>query len=428
VVATNALELGIDVGGLDAAVLTTFPARSPRSASRPAGRARPGGLSGGARRRRGRPRPVLHDPPRRAVQPLPGGGGGQPVEPAVAEAHAACAAYEIPLHSRTGRSWAGRSRRRPTGSSSRDCVRLKDGKLYWSHRQRPAPQCRHPLLERRTDLCDRVGRPRAAGDLDEERAFRDAHPGAVYLHQGETHVCERLDLSRREVTGTSRGRRLLHPTQDREGPRDHRPARQGPIGEVGLHHGVVRVETHVVAYQKRKLGSREVLDTVWLDLPPTVFETKGLVGDPRPPARGGRLDPVEHPGGAARRRARRDRDAAAHGHLRPLGHRGPLHQLAPPDRRGHHLHPRGLPGRRRHLTESPSPPDVTTCRRRSRPSAPAPAPRLSELRSVPQVRQLQRPARQGRGGGAARHDPLVRARLRPTQYVSHALRADYETP
>jgi DEAD/DEAH box helicase domain-containing protein len=48
------------------------------------------------------------------------------------------------------------------------------------------------------------------------------------------------------------------------------------IGPIGHHYGVVRVESHVIGYQKRKLGSREVTDTVYLDLPPTVFETEGI--------------------------------------------------------------------------------------------------------------------------------------------------------
>ena len=48
------------------------------------------------------------------------------------------------------------------------------------------------------------------------------------------------------------------------------------MGQVGHHHGVVRVEATVIGYQKRKLGSREVLDTVYLDLPSTVFETEGI--------------------------------------------------------------------------------------------------------------------------------------------------------
>ena len=48
------------------------------------------------------------------------------------------------------------------------------------------------------------------------------------------------------------------------------------IGEVGHHLGALRVETHVVGYQKRKLRTREVIETVYLDFPPTVFETEGI--------------------------------------------------------------------------------------------------------------------------------------------------------
>ena len=82
ITATNALELGIDVGGLDAALLCTFPG-TVSSYRQQSGRARTvqGDVARGPRRRCGRPRPVLHVPPGPALQPAPGSGRDQPRQP-----------------------------------------------------------------------------------------------------------------------------------------------------------------------------------------------------------------------------------------------------------------------------------------------------------------------------------------------------------
>ncbi len=275
IIATNALELGIDVGGLDAALLTSFPgtiAAFRQQAGR-AGRGRDeslvtlvGGEDALDQYFMTHPDELFTRPPEAAVI--------NPENPLVAEAHAACAANELPLTIADRETLGTAMEEAANRLVQAGHLKLKDGSLYWARRQRPAPQVNIRTSGGAAYVI--VGPEGAIGTLDEERAFRDGHEGAVYLHEGETFVVDMMDTRRREIRVTPRmvdyytqprSEKLLEVIESEARDR---------IGPIGHHYGTVRVETHVVGYQKRKLGSREVMDTIYLDLPPTVFETEGI--------------------------------------------------------------------------------------------------------------------------------------------------------
>jgi DEAD/DEAH box helicase domain-containing protein len=287
IVATTALELGIDVGGLDAAVLTTFPGTisSFRQQSGRAGRRRSdslvalvGGEDALDQYFMTHPDELFERPPEAAVI--------NPQNPLVAEGHAACAAHELPL--RIGdREILGDVIEEAANRLVQDGhLRLRDGSLYWARREAPAPR-----IDIRASggppfmiLAPEEGGWQPIGTVDRARAFRDVHEGAVYLHQGEPHVVEHLDTAHQEVR--VRPASVDYYTQPKEEKHleilDVLSVLSRRTRDVGFHYGIVRVESHVVAYQKRKLGSRELIDTIPLDLPPTVFETEGIwltIGD-----------------------------------------------------------------------------------------------------------------------------------------------------
>ena len=130
VITTDALELGIDIGALDAAVVVTFPGTvaSLQADVGPCGAARP--RAGGVRRRRGRARPVLLPPSRRLPRPQRRGGDPRPrvradppAAPAVRRARGAAqrarrggARAELETHARALEA-AGELRGRAAGSS-----------------------------------------------------------------------------------------------------------------------------------------------------------------------------------------------------------------------------------------------------------------------------------------------------------------------
>lgn len=275
IVATNALELGIDVGGLDAAVLSSFPGTISafRQQSGRAGRSLDeslvvlvGGEDALDQYFMTHPGELFSRPPESAVI--------NPANPMVLEAHTACAASELPLGLADSAVLGDGVEEAANRLTQQGHLRLRDGHLYWARRQRPAPE-----VDIRTSggpTYSVVGPDGLIGTLDEERAFRDGHAGAVYLHQGETFVVGRLDLARREVRVNPA--QIGYYTQPRTEKTldiidEDRSRRLGAVRHVL---GWVRVETLVVGYRKLRLGTREVLETVDLDLPSTVFETQGI--------------------------------------------------------------------------------------------------------------------------------------------------------
>jgi DEAD/DEAH box helicase domain-containing protein len=275
--ATNALELGIDVSGLDAVLVAGFPGT----------RAAWWQQVGRAGRNAGDALAVLvaRDDPLdtylvnhpealldRAVEDTV----FDPDNPYVVAPHLCAAAQEVPirdsevddlgLHARElldELTRAGRLRRRPHG-------------WYWTH-----PEAASAL----TDIRSGSGRPyslvegstgRVVGTVDGGSAHATAHAGAVYVHRGETWLVESLDLDehvamidRADVDYSTTARELTEITITRE--LDHRSWADGRLS-----FGLVEVGHQVVSYLRRRQPSGEVLDEVPLDLPEQHLSTQAV--------------------------------------------------------------------------------------------------------------------------------------------------------
>lgn len=275
IVATNALELGIDVGGLDAAVVVTFPgtiAAFRQQAGR-AGRTASESLVTLVAGEDALDQYFVHHPLELFTRE-PEAVVVNPSNPLLAEAHVACAAHELALDPDDRDLLGEASEEAATRLASQGHLRPRDGKLVWSRRHRPAPQI---------DIRSAGGPPylvvaggELLGTLEEDRAFRDAHEGAVYLHGGETHLVEALDRTAREVRVRPADVSYYTQTKVDTDLEVLETERGDRIGATGHHLGQIRVTHQVVAFQRRALGSREVLDTIPLDLPPTSLETQGI--------------------------------------------------------------------------------------------------------------------------------------------------------
>jgi DEAD/DEAH box helicase domain-containing protein len=273
---TTALELGVDLVGLDAVVLCGYPGRLA-SMWQQAGRAgRAGGDALCVLVARDDPLDtyLVHHP--RALF-------GRPVEatvldpgnPYVLGPQLCAAAADAPLSSADvdlfGGAVAaetiealvatGALRRRPTG-------------WYWTSSARPD-----------VDLRGTGGEPVAVveaasgklvGTVDGGSADSLVHPGAVYLHQGVSYVVEWLDLD--DAVALVRPEAPDWTTYARDTTMlsvvDVRAARKA--GEVELFLGTVDVTHQVVSYQRRAIGSGEVLGTYPLELPPRELRTVGV--------------------------------------------------------------------------------------------------------------------------------------------------------
>jgi DEAD/DEAH box helicase domain-containing protein len=283
VVATSALELGVDVGGLDAVVLDGFPG-TIASFWQQAGRAGRSGQASAAVLVTGadqldqwlaaHPHELLGRPPEPAVI--------NPANRFVLDPHLRCAAHELPLTHADGRWWPGllddgvrrlvqadqlAVRRRGRRSEP---MAIFAGAGWPSHgvglRCAGGPPVRIVAAD--------DGAP--VGDIDRARAPEQVHPGATYLHQGRHLRVVDLDLDEGVATvephdgsTTTTARTSVDiALLDIEATR--------PVGRATLHLGPVEVTSQVTGYQVRDVATREVVGTEALDLPPSTLQTRAF--------------------------------------------------------------------------------------------------------------------------------------------------------
>jgi DEAD/DEAH box helicase domain-containing protein len=281
VVATTALELGVDIGGLDACVLDGYPG-TIASLWQQAGRAgrqcqeSVAVLVGGQDQLdqwfMAHPHELFRRPPEPAVI--------NPANPEVLDAHLACAAYELPLSRDDERFWPGllddgvrrtvladrlRVRRRPRGEPL----------AVWAARGFPS----HGMSLRSGS----AGEIRIAtddgtliGTVDRSRAFELVHPGAVYLHQGQAWRVTALDLDDDvALVDPDSGDTFTLARTDTD-IRVLEADRSCGVGRADLTVGSVEVTHRVTGYQRRDAGTGEVLGSEPLDLPPTRLVTRAF--------------------------------------------------------------------------------------------------------------------------------------------------------
>ena len=276
-VATDALELGIDVGELDAAICVTFPG-TVASLRQMWGRA--------GRRRRGlavyvagqdaldqffcrHPEEFLERPVEAAILDH---GNEQ-----IAARHLIAAAYELPLSDADdeifGAGWRERAERLLAAGE----LRGAGGRLL--PRRSEFVASRIPLRSASADSVAVIERESGEmlGLVEAERAFTTIHPGAIYLHLGRSYEVERLDIAERRAIVSSLRRRLVHAAE--EGDRDlhradPRAARRSP--GCSCNFGEVSVTEQVIAFQRVSISDQEPIDIVALELPEQSFVTQAL--------------------------------------------------------------------------------------------------------------------------------------------------------
>jgi DEAD/DEAH box helicase domain-containing protein len=274
--ATTALELGIDVAGLDAVVLAGWPGTSASFWQRLGRAGRSGAPAAGVLIAQEdpldhylvtHPREVLTRPAEDAIL--------DPANPYLLAPHLRCACQEAPMSASEAQAWFGPSAPALLARDVADGrLRLRRDRHHWIGRHRASREVDLRGAGGATIRIVDTATGALIGDIDEGRAHRQVHPGAVYLHQGRTYRVEHLDLDRQLALVEPTGR-LGITTRPRATTdvfvQDERSA--SAWGDVGVRLGRVEVTTQVVGYDVLRLGSDEVLDRIELDLPPRQLHT-----------------------------------------------------------------------------------------------------------------------------------------------------------
>ncbi|MCW2666403.1 MAG: box helicase domain protein [Frankiales bacterium] len=277
VAATNALELGVDVSGLDAVVLTGWPgtvASVWQQAGR-AGRAGQGALAVFIAR---------DDPLDTYLVHHPSALFGRPVEatvldpsnPYVLGPHLCCAAAELPLTEADLPLFGDPDDVRLLLNDlvRRGLLRARAHGWFWTSRERPTADLRGgggPAVR----LVE-AGTGRLLGTVDASSAHSQAHTGAVYLHQGETFLVEQLDLDDAVALVRPGDPDYSTSARDVTDIRVVEELRGAAHDGVRLSFGTVDVTNQVVSFLRKRLPSGEVLGEQPLDLPARELRTRSV--------------------------------------------------------------------------------------------------------------------------------------------------------
>jgi len=291
VITTDALELGIDIGELDAAVVVTFPG-TVASLRQMWGRAG----------RRGRGLAVYvagEDALDQFFCRHPDDFLERPVEAAILDhesplifrRHLLCAAHEGPLSGQDaeflGPRWeahaevlqsAGELRCRAGGVRSAGAAGRVGPNTYVLRESGGYPAAEVSLRSASPDqfaIVD-VASGELLGSTDATRAHSTVHEGAIYLHLGRSYEVRELDLERRRaLVAPFDGDWYTQPKRETETTIERLLDRRSTLG-ITLSFGEVAVTDTVLAFQRRRLSDHAPVDLVALELPPTSFSTQAL--------------------------------------------------------------------------------------------------------------------------------------------------------
>ena len=282
VVSTSALELGVDIGGLDVCVLVGYPGSIVSSWQRIGRVGRedresltclvgmPDALDQYFMRepeeffRRGFER-VVFDPANRVI----------------AAEHLVCAAAELPLSRAEDE---GRYAPEVFGSigqleRSGDLVRDADTERWYSFRRNPQRGVNlRGIGNTYTIVLEPHGAStgRVIGTVDAVRAFHECHEGAIYLHHGQQFLVRALEVENRRVRVLAVDSDFYTQVMADKQTEILETLASRSLGPGRVHLGRLKVTERILGYEKRRLHGRDRLSTHDLDLPPILFETVGL--------------------------------------------------------------------------------------------------------------------------------------------------------
>ncbi len=277
-VATTALELGINIGDLQATVLTGYPgsiASAWQQAGR-SGRSNYSSLSFLIAQENPLDQYLMRNPDfffdknfDNAII--------NPGNPYIMKPHLLCAAWEKPLNNGDEEFFGPN-----TGTMLTELE--QEGRLRKRHeRWHPAPSISYPAQN--INIRATSGQNYAVIDgrqgclletVEASVAFFQIHPGAIYLHQGESYLIKELDLARHIAWAEPMSTDYYTQSMDITDIRVMSLVKERDFRGVNVYFGDVDVTTTIVGFKRKRQFTEEVIGEEPLDLPPQNFPTKAL--------------------------------------------------------------------------------------------------------------------------------------------------------
>jgi DEAD/DEAH box helicase domain-containing protein len=281
VVATTALELGIDIGGLGAAILVGYPG-TIASARQQAGRAGRGDDPAVS---------VLVASPNPLDQFLahhPEYFFGRSPEMALVNPnhllilleHLRCAMFELPFQqgdSFGSLSWELIEEYLQFLLSNNE-AHFSNEKYYWMQDQYPAANISLRSASPQSvvlQATDADGKPTTIGTVDGESAAWMVHPGAIYMHEAQQYFVQDLNLETHIAQLIPVGLDYYTESQQRSEIQVLSESVQAAVPGGGIAHGEIQVTTQVAGFKKLRWFTNENLGEEPLDMPPSELQTTG---------------------------------------------------------------------------------------------------------------------------------------------------------
>lgn len=283
-VATNALELGVDVGGLDAVILNGYPGSIAgfRQQAGRAGRGSRAGLAVFVPQDEPLEQFLVREP-HRLLESEPETVAINPQNTHILQQHLECAAHERPLSPMELDRFGPTALETAEEMDRSGVLRFNAGLFFYPRHDSPAPRAN--IRGMGSSEVRLLLNGEELGTMERRRALQYAHEGAVYLHRGATFLVLQLDLDK----GVAHLEPLLKADYYTQPivQASIEPLASIDVGSWGSQTCslvAVSVTDLVLAYKKKSLDGSRILDMVDLNLPPQSFETLAV-----------RLDIVSHP-------------------------------------------------------------------------------------------------------------------------------------
>lgn len=276
VVSTSALELGIDIGGLDVCILVGHPGTVTQTLQR-------GGRVGRAGRESAvllvagedaidqyfarNPEDFFSRPPEKATV--------NPLNESILQRHLECAAAELPLAAGETLLDSPESRRALAALENSGLLACTaDGRQWLATRKKPQRNVDLRGSGQSYSLENSEGA--VIGLMDGFRVWKEAHPGAIYLHRGKTYIVREIDSGRMRILLEVARAAWFTRARVRKETAIVREEERLAIGRTVVFRGCLRITEQVTGYEKRATSGNKLLNVTPLDAPHQVFETDGL--------------------------------------------------------------------------------------------------------------------------------------------------------